>query len=228
MRLQTYINESINDKGIFKACFMAGNPGAGKSYVISKIKSGDIEPRIVNVDKLNEYLGADTQEQRESLYDKVHRITSNQLANYINSMLPLWIDGTSAKVSEVSRRDKILRSVGYDTAMIWVNTTVETSIERAQKRKRKVSPEIITSMYNTIQGLKPKYKSMFSIFIEVNNNDGELNDAVISRIYKKMLGFFSSPVKNKVGKEYISSGNKYLADGDIDMSDIKNMTSGWF
>ena len=52
MRLENYlISEGINDKGIFKACFMCGHPGAGKSYTLTKIKSGIIEPRIVNIDK---------------------------------------------------------------------------------------------------------------------------------------------------------------------------------
>lgn len=58
MRLSKYLlTESINDKGIFKAIFMAGTPGAGKSYVINKINDGKIQPRIVNTDKLTEYFG---------------------------------------------------------------------------------------------------------------------------------------------------------------------------
>jgi hypothetical protein len=52
-RLFQYIqelNESINDKGIFKAVFMSGSSASGKSYVISKITSGQIQPRMVNSD----------------------------------------------------------------------------------------------------------------------------------------------------------------------------------
>ena len=51
MRLQSYLREGIEDKGIFKAMFMAGHPGAGKSYVLRKVKSGQVEPRLVNTDK---------------------------------------------------------------------------------------------------------------------------------------------------------------------------------
>jgi hypothetical protein len=50
-RLMEYImNEGIQDKGIFKACFMSGSAASGKSYVITKITSGQINPRIVNTD----------------------------------------------------------------------------------------------------------------------------------------------------------------------------------
>jgi hypothetical protein len=41
----------VNDLGIFKACMMSGLSAGGKSYVISKISSGKIDPRIVNTDK---------------------------------------------------------------------------------------------------------------------------------------------------------------------------------
>ena len=228
MRLQQYINESINDKGIFKACFMAGTPGSGKSFVISKIKGGDIEPRVVNVDRMNEYLKAFTQEQRNVIQDKVNRVTQNQLALYLNGMLPLWLDGTASKVSEVKYRKNALEEFGYDTAMIWVNTSVETAIKRAQKRERKVDPEIIEILYDNIQNNKPLYKSMFPIFVEVNNDDGELTDKVILKVYRKMSGYFNTPVKNPKGKEIIGKGCKYLIDCGYTMNDIKSAISGWY
>ena len=49
------LNESINDKGILKAIFVVGLPGAGKSYTISNLK-GQISPKIVNTDVALEFL----------------------------------------------------------------------------------------------------------------------------------------------------------------------------
>lgn len=91
------INESIEDKGILKSCFMSGTPGAGKSFVISKIKSGSIEPRIVNTDKFTEfianYLNIDVSNVSGKNWhyfeSDIKRLTSSQLALYINSLLPL-------------------------------------------------------------------------------------------------------------------------------------------
>ena len=51
------VNESINDKGIFKAIFMAGTPGAGKTTVAKKL-SGGVEPRFVSTDTWVEFMKA--------------------------------------------------------------------------------------------------------------------------------------------------------------------------
>jgi len=50
MKFKDYIMEGINDKGIFKAIMMGGSSASGKSYVISQITSGQINPKIVNTD----------------------------------------------------------------------------------------------------------------------------------------------------------------------------------
>ena len=51
-----FLNEGINDKGLYKAVFLGGTPGSGKSYVQKQVKDGTIEPRIVNTDKFIEFL----------------------------------------------------------------------------------------------------------------------------------------------------------------------------
>ena len=112
MRLSKYLlTESINDKGIFKAIFMAGTPGAGKSYVINKINDGKIQPRIVNTDKLTEYFGKGENVNWEIYGEKIQNITKNQLAFYLNSLLPLWIDGTSSNPSALLRRSRNFRII---------------------------------------------------------------------------------------------------------------------
>ena len=37
IRLMDLLNEGVNDPGIFKAVFLAGGPGSGKSYVASQL-----------------------------------------------------------------------------------------------------------------------------------------------------------------------------------------------
>ena len=241
-RLKNYIqeellSEGINDKGILKAVFLAGTPSSGKSYVISKISDGKIEPRIVNTDKMLEFLKAFEAERWLSVADVVKRTTKNQLSNYLNSMLPLFIDGTSSKPSSLLRRNGILKSLGYDSAIIWVDTSLQTSLKRARKRfedgGREVPDAVVKKIYDELTGLKKYYASEFNNFTEILNDDGELIDKVILQAYKKVSSFFNSPIKNPIGIKLINTmkknGHKYLIDTDeYDMLYLKKLISSWY
>lgn len=234
MRLLEYImNEGINDRGIFKAVFMAGTPGSGKSYVIGKIKAGQIEPRIVNTDKFfTIFDNNDWNNHWDKIADRVKTVNKDQLALYINSMLPLAVDGTSSSTSRIMRRKGILESFGYETAMVFVNTSLETALERASKRTRQVDPDFIRETYERMQHVKKFYKGLFNIFHEVNNDKGELTEKVIIDSFKKMKKFYDAPLKNPVGKRYmqemIENGWKYLDPHLVELNYINKVLSIWY
>lgn len=235
---QHILNESIQDKGILKAVFMGGTPGAGKSYVLKKLSSGQIEPKVVNTDVWTEFLkvGGDNESWMKNS-DKTKQLTKNQLTNYLNSMLPLWIDGTSNKASAVFNREGALKSLGYDTAMLWVTTSLETAQKRAKAREkaigRHVDPEFIEETWKKADKMKNYYKSHFNTFLEIHNDVGELTDKVILDGFKKMSSFYESPVRNPIGIELVDNmknkGWKYLADTDMyDIGDIKKVLTMWY
>ena len=152
MLLQSLI-ESINDKGLFKALFIVGMPYAGKSYTVSEI-TGEISPRIVNTDKPLEHLakmkGIDLDAELEDsilkpLVNKSKILNSKMLINYIDSMLPLIVDGTSADISNILQRIGTLQYFGYDVGIVFVNVDLETALNRRETsdRKRKVPVEFI-------------------------------------------------------------------------------------
>uniref|UniRef100_A0A6M3K116 Putative ATPase domain containing protein n=1 Tax=viral metagenome TaxID=1070528 RepID=A0A6M3K116_9ZZZZ len=231
--LNLTVNEGIEDKGIFKACFLSGSSGSGKSYVLSKIKSGSVEPRIVNTDKAFSLFGAEKWgEGWIEIKDTVKKISKNQLSLYINSMLPLAVDGTSSSTSLILRRVGILESFGYDASMIFINTSLETAMLRASKRERPVDPEFIEKAYIEVEKAKSFYKSKFRIWIEVDNDEGQLTDKVILRSFKFMSSFYSSPVKNPIGTEIINkmkeNGWKYLSPHIKDIENIKKIVDGWY
>ena len=134
--------------------------------------------------------------------DDVKRINRNQLALYLNSILPLAIDGTSNSTAVVLRRKGLLEGFGYDTAMIFVNTSIETAIQRASKRERHVDPEFIEDAYKQINKAKPFYRSTFSDWKEINNDEGQLTEKSIVDAFKHMSSFYDRPISNPVGKEY--------------------------
>lgn len=234
-KMRFKIAESIEDKGILKAIFMAGSPGAGKSYTLSQIASGSISPRIVNTDKFVESF---EEGDIRDIVDRSKILTEHQLYLYINSMLPLFIDSTSTHSKGIIKRSGILQSIGYDTGMVFINTSLETALKRIEKRNeaqpthRKVEVEWATEAHERIMASKKFYQSRFPFFYEINNDEGELTDEVIMAAYKKVKGFYEAPLDNPEGirdvKIMRQAGWKYFTDGMFKEDYIKKLISIWY
>lgn len=231
-----FISESIEDKGILKAIFIVGIPGAGKSYTASRL-SGSISPRIVNTDRATEYLTKKTGVQVNvknwpTFKDDAHRITRGSLANYLNSLLPLFIDGTSNDASNILHRAGILESLGYDVGMIFIDTSLETALKRAASREREVDPEFIKAVNSEAQDNKSFFQSKFSFFKTIKNDDGELTDDALVEAFKKVEGFYSSPLMNPVGKRFIADlkekNAKYLTPDVMSKEVLSKKIAGWY
>lgn len=236
-----FMSESINDKGILKALFVVGIPGAGKSYTVSQLK-GTISPRIVNTDKATEFLSkkfdmpSNDQTWKAFFRDKTRPITTLALRNYLNSMLPLFVDGTSNDASNILARAGILESIGYDVGMVFVNTNLDVALDRAKKRgeeiDRHVNADFIKDVYEKSQENKEYFKGKFDFFREVNNNPGELDDEAINKIFKQVSGFYAEPVENPVGirtlEKLREAKQGYLVPTVFEMADLKKKADGWF
>jgi cytidylate kinase len=238
MRSSEFLNESVHDKGILKAVIFGGTPGAGKSYVLDRITSGSIGARVVNTDKMLEFLarqqGIDLgkKENQRALLDKSKNLTINQFANYLNGLLPLFIDGTSSNAPNTLRRVGILESFGYDVGFVWVETDLEVAIARAAARERTVDEDFIRNVHARAAENKEYFQHKFDNFIEVGNNDGELTDRAVQTAFKAATGFFTQPVQNPVGKRLIKTleetGKAYLVPELYSKEDIMNILHIWY
>lgn len=236
-----FLDESVNDKGIFKAVFVVGIPGAGKSYTISQLK-GAISPKVVNTDRATEFLSqkfdipSNEQTWRSFFRDKTRQMTKDLLYNYLNGMLPLFVDGTSNDVSNVLGRAGILESIGYDVGMVFIDTALEVAQERAKKRggeiDRHVSPDFITKVHELSQQNKEYFKSKFSFFKEVKNDPGELNDAALLSLFRQVSGFYTEPLENPVGVRALEKLREekqaYLVPTIFSEDELKKKAAGWY
>ena len=91
---------------------------------------------------------------------------------------------------------------------------------------------MIRQSYEEVQNLLPFYKSRFSFFVEVDNNDGELTNDAILKAFRKTSEFFTSPLKNPLGtkviKEMKANNWKYLADGIHSIEYLDKLASVWY
>ncbi len=212
MRFKEFLAEGIKDKGIFKAVFMAGTPGAGKSYTIKQVSGGDISPRIVNTDKFIEFLAKKKnlslkhgwlEKFWQSHEDTTKKLTRNQLRSYLNGALPIFVDGTSSDINNLIARAGVLESLGYDVGMIFVNTSFDTAIKRIEKRERSVDRSYVEEFYKLADENKKFYSGKFDFFIEINNDDDELTDEIVLSAYRKTSKFFNGELKNPIGRRVI-------------------------
>jgi len=220
MRLKSLLTESINDKGIFKALFVAGYPGSGKTTLIRKVHDGSYPVMMVNSDIWTEYY---LRFDRTAWSDIGPLVRQHSLSNvyfHLNSLLPIYVDSTGSSPVLFKQRVDILKALGYDMKMILIDVELETSKERAKRRGemggRKVDENYIEMAHNQINKDRGMYRSYIPDFKTVKNNEGDMTPAILNKISNEVFSFFSSPIKNDQGKKIVDfmrkKGYKYYQD----------------
>lgn len=149
------LEEGVHDPSIFKAIFLAGGPGSGKSFAAAKTTLGQ-GLKMVNSDSIFEKLmkeaGKDLNmmgltkketKAKEKIRDKAKDLTHKQMANFIDGRLGVVIDGTGRDFHKIAFQKEQLNELGYDTYMIFINTSLDTALERNEKRARKVDDKLV-------------------------------------------------------------------------------------
>ena len=160
MKYFNELQEGVYDPNIFKAFFLAGGPGSGKSYVVRKT-TGGLGMRVVNSDEAFEKRlkdaghsldtrAMDTQ-VRDKIRDVAKKTTKRLQQNYIDGRLGLIIDGTGKDYDKITNQARQLEALGYDTHMIFVNTSLDVALQRNAERPRKLAEPLVVKSWNDVQ-----------------------------------------------------------------------------
>ena len=181
---QQYIKEGVYDPNIFKAFFLAGGPGSGKSWVSERTLSG-MGLKVINSDnafsraleKEKMSLNMATQDakeiaRRDEIRAKAKARTGTQLKLALEGRLGLILDSTARDVSRIEQEANTMKHIGYDVHMVFVNTSLEVALKRNQMRARKVPDAIVISNHKQVQQNIGKLQRIFGSnnFIIVDNN----------------------------------------------------------
>ena len=206
--------EGVYDPNIFKAFFMAGGPGSGKSYVAGKTTAG-LGLKVVNSDIVFEnYLKQarlsfempDTQAaQRDARRAAAKAVTAKRQDNYVEGRLGLVIDGTGKDYSKISSQASQLKAIGYDVHMIFVNTSLDVALERNKQSPRKVPEKIVIDAWNSVQKNIGQFQRFFGNknFIIVDNNDA--GEDILGKAYKEVRRMLRKKVDNHIAKAWIAN-----------------------
>jgi dephospho-CoA kinase len=226
------LNEGLYDKSIFKVVFLAGGPGSGKDFILKHTIAGHGLVEI-NSDKAFEYLmdknNLDPRmpdhetAQRDLVRGRAKNITNDRNRLALAGRLGLIINGTGDDYEKTEKMKATLERMGYDTMMVFVNTSNEVSYQRNIERGsildkkgrpgRTVKETIRSEKWLFSQANIGKYQALFGArdFIVIDNNINvrntnsiekkEFEDSLL-RVYKIVASFTQRPL-NGIAKDWL-------------------------
>ena len=185
--VRDYINEGVYDPGIFKAFFLAGGPGSGKTFVTQSAFAGT-GLKLVNSDvkferdlrKANLSLKMPDEEKyfRDRIRQGAKEFVGKQMDQYLKGRLGMIIDSTARDYSSIQRQYNLLRNLGYDCYMVFVNTSLEVALERNRTRSRSIPEYIVQKSWKGVQANMGAFQKVFGhsklLIVDNNKDDKEL------------------------------------------------------
>ena len=207
--------EGVYDPNIFNAIFLAGGPGSGKSYVVKKT-TGGLGMKIVNSDDIYEKdlekAGLDIGEPEDIFSDEGQRIrarakqkTKARQTGWVEGRLGIIIDGTGKDLNKIGSQKRALDQLGYETMMIFANTSLEVAQIRNKERKRTLPEKAVAQMWNGVQKNIGGFQQMFGSknFIVVDNN--EAGEDVFLKVYKRIRGLVVKKPTKRQAQQWIKN-----------------------
>ena len=201
-KFQQYITEGVYDPSIFKAFFLAGGPGSGKSFVSKSALSG-MGLKVINSDSAFEsrlkkekmsvdFAAHDEKEiiKRDNIRSKAKQVAGMQLSMALAGRLGIIIDSTGRNIEKTEIEAKNLRTIGYDIHMIFVNTSLEVALERNRNRTRKLPDAIVINSHKQVQKNLGKLQRIFghrNFLIVDNNKEGEDVNPTVHKKIRSMI-----------------------------------------
>ena len=211
-----FLDEGVNDPAIFKAIFLAGGPGSGKSFIVGKTGLTSMGYKVVNSDDAFEAAmkKAGMEMDPENIFSvkgqeirgKAKALTGKRQARYIEGRLGLVIDGTGKDPDKIVTQAKQLIKLGYDVAMVFVNTDLETAIKRDAARKRTIGEVEATKYWKEVQRNIGRYQQLFgkNNFLVVDNSEGKDYQAETLRAYRDATKFTNKAPDNPKAQKWIA------------------------
>ena len=217
-KLNQILREGVYDPGIFKAFFLAGGPGSGKTFVTRSAFAGT-GLKLVNSDAAFErglkkaglsLKMPDVEEYfRNIVRAKAKMTTATQLDTYVQGRLGLVIDATGRDMNVINTQKRMLDQLGYDSYMIFVNTSLDVALERNKNRPRSIPEYIVTNSWNGVQRNIGQFQRIFSpnrmLIVDNNRSEKELVTLTLNTASKFIRSQLSSTPQNLQAKQWIAN-----------------------
>jgi len=231
--LEQMIVEGVDDPGILKCVFMAGGPGSGKSFTAMEIfgidkklkssfssyglksvnsdaafekglKDNGIDPKkLADIEKNDAELWNKIANNDDSIRNKAKALTKKQKQFYEAGRLGMIIDGTGHVYSKIQKNKKYAESLGYDTYMVFVNTSLEVAQERNKNRERVLPDDLLEKSWSDVQNNLGKFQNLFGGNFRIVDNT--VYKPIAKQVQKAVNAFIRKKVYNPIGKKWIQT-----------------------
>jgi hypothetical protein len=219
IQYEEVLEEGINDPAIFKAVFIAGGPGSGKSFVVQKSALQAIGFVVINSDIAFERAlkKAGLKSNPEDIFSvkgqeirgSAKTVTAKKRELAVQGRLGIVVDGTGRDFKKIKQQAEAIREIGYDVSMIFVNTDLKTSLDRNEKRERTLDAKFVEKMWNDVQKNMGNFQRLFKQnFHIVDNSDTSNFESEIKNAYIEIGKFAKKPVQNDIAQDWIKQEKK--------------------
>ena len=216
-KLNQILAEGVYDPGLFKAFFLAGGPGSGKTFVTQSAFAGT-GLKIVNSDTLFERglkkanlslkMPESEAEFRDIIRQRAKYTAGTILDTYMRGRLGLVIDATGRDKNIIQRQHALLTNLGYDSYMIFVNTSLDVALQRNRNRPRSIPEYIVTNSWNGVQSNNGQFQRIFSpnkmLIIDNNRSEKELVTQTLGQAAKFIRSQLRTKPDNYIAKQWIA------------------------
>jgi predicted kinase len=226
-----------------KVIFLAGSAGSGKSNVIKQLGLKNKGFKIVNQDIALEWLVKNsglptdmrdfTPEQTSkwgSLQWEARDIAQRKAIKFRGRGNGVVVDGTGASTISLFTQAQKYKDAGYDVQMLFVESSLETALERNRARKeRSLKDFIVERNWKAVQKNKKAFKEEFGDnFAEVNTDNLKQGDPMPKSLVNKINKFTDSYIKGRLtAEEFANKGDQLLQQGaKFDFSEFNQVVDG--
>ena len=214
--VREYINEGVYDPGIFKAFFLAGGPGSGKTFVTQSAFAGT-GLKLVNSDnkferdlkKANLSLKMPDAEAyfRDRIRKGAKEFAGKQLDTYLKGRLGVIIDATGRDYGLIQRQVNLLKAIGYDCYMVFVNTSLEVALERNRTRTRSIPEYIVSKSWKGVQANMGAFQRIFGaskmLIVDNNRDEKELVTSTLNTASKFIRSRLRTKPESNIAMSWI-------------------------
>ena len=217
-KLNQILREGVYDPGIFKAFFLAGGPGSGKSFVtagafggtgLKTVNSDAAFERAMKKGNLSLKMPDEEEYFRNIVRAKAKMTTATQLDTYIQGRLGLIIDATGRDLNTINSQKRQLDGIGYDSYMIFVNTSLEVALERNKNRPRTIPEYVVTNSWNQVQRNIGQFQRIFSpnrmLIVDNNKSEKELVTLTLNTASRYIRSQLRASPQNLTAKQWIAN-----------------------